>query len=97
MNIKKEEGRHMTYLPGFDNIWSTYFRERWTQAELVAYLSLAYLDIGVYSFSILLSLRNIWVILVKQKQYKNTSLLAFYVFSFVALILRLGNLIFMWT
>ena len=57
----------MPYLPGFDNIWSAYFRERWTQAETIAYLSVVYFDIGVYSFSILLALRNTWVILVKQK------------------------------
>ena len=53
-----------------------------------------YLVVGVYAFLILLALVNIWQILIKQKKYKTLPLLFFYIYSFVAITLRVICLIF---
>ena len=43
---------------------------------------------AMYGLLVLLALRNIWVILVRQHEYKNIPILAFYAFSLVAISLR---------
>ena len=52
---------------------------------------------ATYGFLVVLALRNIWVILVKLKEYKNLPILAFYVFALLAVSLRLANITLMWT
>ena len=69
----------------------------WTHDELIVFLSLTYLVIFTYLILVVLALRNILVILLKQKEYKNLPILMFYVFALIALSLRLTNLIWYWT
>ena len=69
----------------------------WTQTQKVAFLTPYYLLIGVYSALFALASRNIWVILVKQKEYKNLPIAMFYAFALIAIVLRLIWLIWSWT
>ena len=56
-----------------------------------------YFLIGVYGFLVLLALRNIWVVVIKQRERKNLPILMFYVFSLIAVALRLVYLIWFWS
>ena len=60
-------------------------------------MSVSYVDIAVYGFLLLLALRNIWVIVVRQKEYKNLPILMFYAFSLIAIGLRLFDILWYWT
>ena len=51
----------------------------------------------VYGFLLVLVMRNIWAILVKQREYKNLPILAFYTYALIAVTLRLVNELFYWT
>ena len=64
---------------------------------MVAYLILDYLLIGIYGTLVLLALRNIWVIILRQKEYKNLPILMFYMFALVAVVLRTIYLTWYWT
>ena len=86
----------MPYLPGWDNPVSRSARFKWTRPQIIAYLSLFYLDIAVYAFLILLALRNVWAILVKQGEYKNLPIVMFYVFALIAIATRIICLFFYW-
>ena len=48
-----------------------------------------YLDIVIYGMVFLLAVRNVWVIVWKQGEYKNDPILMFYIFSIIATILRI--------
>ena len=61
------------------------------------YISLDYLVIGMYCLLLILALVNIWFILVKQKEYKNLPILAFYAFAIIAISLRLVFKVIEWT
>ena len=76
----------MAYLPGLthDEIESW----GWTQAQIISYLSVIYPVIIVYGILTVVALRNIIVIVVKQKEYKNLPILMFYLFALVAVTLR---------
>ena len=69
----------------------------WTRAEKIIVIVINYLIIATYGFLVLLALRNIWVIIVRLKEYKNLPILTFYIFAFLAVSLRMINLIWMWT
>ena len=84
----------MAYLPGFEENISYY---NWSREQKIAYIFADYLVIALYGFLVLLALRNIWAILVKQSEYRNLSILAFYVFSLLAVTLRLVFVIWYWT
>ena len=56
-----------------------------------------YFLIGVYGFLVLLALRNIWVVVIKQREHKNLPILMFYVFALIAVALRLVYLIWFWS
>ena len=58
---------------------------------------MVYLDIAEYGLLLLLALRNAWAILVKQGEYKNIPILMFYVFSLLAIFIRLVVLIWDYT
>ena len=60
----------------------------WTSAQKITYVTIDYLAIATYGFLVLLALCNIWVILIRQKEYKNLPILAFYVFTLLAVTLR---------
>ena len=51
--------------------------------------------VAVYSFLIVLALVNIWQILIKQGKYKTLPLLFFYIYSIIAIALRLICLVWM--
>ena len=53
--------------------------------------------IATYILLVVLALRNIWSILIKQREYKNLPILAFYVFTLLAVSLRTIFLIGQWT
>ena len=55
-----------------------------------------YLLIATYLVLIMLALRNIWVILVKQKEYKNLPILTFYVYALMAVTIRPIVIIWQW-
>ena len=63
---------------------------------MITYIVADYLLIGTYVVLVLIALRNIWVILVKQKEYKNEPILMFYCFSIISLTLRPIVIIFWW-
>ena len=56
-----------------------------------------YLDIAMYVLLIVLALRNIAVILVKQKEYQNPAILAFYSYTLIAVSIRPICIILNWT
>ena len=85
----------MKYLPGV-------FEEQvrswgWSQPQIIAYCALNYLNIVIYCLLILLALHNIWVIILKQKEYKNLPIFAFYAYTLIAISLRPIFLIWVWT
>ena len=51
----------------------------------------------MYGLLIILAARNIWVILVKQSEYRNLPLLAFYAFGMVAITFREITIVGYWT
>ena len=56
-----------------------------------------YILIGLYTFLLVLVIVNIWTILIKQRRYKTLPLLAFYIFAFSTISLRLLYTIFCWS
>ena len=56
-----------------------------------------YLTIALYGTLVLLALRNIWVIILKQQEYKNLPIPMFYTFALIAVTLRPIYLIFYWS
>ena len=64
---------------------------------MIAYLVIYYTLIGLYGILVLLGLRNISIVIVKQKEYKNLPILMFYVFALIATTLRPIALIWWWT
>ena len=85
----------MAFLPELDKEFIASIG--WTQAEFIAYLSLYYPLIAIYILLVALALRNIWSIIVRQREYKNLPILMFYVFALIAVTLRPIFLIFSWT
>ena len=51
----------------------------------------------LYVLLLVLVLRNIWVILYKQQEYKNLPIPIFYGFALIAITLRLIDIIWGWT
>ena len=85
----------MAYLPGFDQEFVNL--RGWSQEETIVFLLVVYLVIGTYIFLICLALRNIWVIIVRQQEYKNTPILMFYLFALIAVTIRPINVIWAYT
>ena len=85
----------MAYLPGFDQEFANL--RGWSQEETIVFLLVVYLVIGTYIFLIGLALRNIWVIIVRQQEYKNTPILMFYLFALIAVTIRPINVIWAYT
>ena len=81
------------YLPGLNE----HTVHRWTQTQLYTYLAVTYLDILIFGLLVLLALRNTWVIVLRQKEYKNLPILIFYAFALIMTTLRLIFLIWYWT
>ena len=73
-------------LPGLDTDATEY---NWSQSELIFLAVEHYLLIALYASANILMYINIWNILFKQKRYKTLPLLFFYIFTFIALTLRL--------
>ena len=63
-------------------------------AKVVIFAVEHYLLIGLYAFLLVLVVLNIWIILIRQRRYKTLPLLAFYVYSFFAILFRLIYIIF---
>ena len=85
----------MKFLPGhFEEFTDS---TNWSQAQKITYLSLDYLLMAMYAMLILLVVRNIWAILMRQGEYKNIPILAFYVFALLAVSIRLLFIIGEWT
>ena len=81
----------MAYLPGFDQEFVDL--RGWSQEEKIVFLLVVYLVIGTYIFLVGFALRNIWVIIVRQQEYKNTPILMFYLFALIAVTIRPINVI----
>ena len=75
------------YLPGFKQKYVE--KLGWSRAELVSYLFLDYTVIALYALLLALAFRNVWFILVKQREYRNLPILMFYIFALIAMTLRL--------
>ena len=60
---------------------------------MIIYAVEHYILIGLYTFLLVLGLLNFWNVIIKQKKYKSLPLLAFYIFAFIAISLRLIILI----
>ena len=74
----------MAILPGFDENVKPYM----TKAQYDVYLSFHWLLIFFYASLTALVVFNIWQILVKQGRWRTFPLLAFYIFVFIAVVLR---------
>ena len=85
----------MAFLPGEFQDYVNHYD--WTQAEIVTYITAFYLETAMYCILVVLALRNIWVILVKLREYKNLPILAFYISALVTISLRLFYLLGYWT
>ena len=55
-----------------------------------------YMVIITYGFLVILCLRNVWVILIRQKEYQNLPILTFYAFAIIAVTLRPIYIIWYW-
>ena len=84
----------MAFLPGFEENVSYL---DWSRSEIVIFITTSYIVIATYVFLIMLALRNIFVILIKQKEYKNLPILAFYCYTILAVTLRPIYLFWCWT
>ena len=84
----------MAFLPGIDAYAD---KHNWDRTKKISYISLDYLLIGLYAMLVLLALRNIWIIIVKQKEYRNLPILMFYAFALIAVTLRVVYLVWQWT
>ena len=62
--------------------------KEWTDTQRRAYVSIHWLLIIFYAVLILITLANIWQILIKQERWKTLPLLVFYIFVFIAVLLR---------
>ena len=51
----------------------------------------------MYTMLVVLVLRNIWAIIIRQKEYKNLPILAFYMFALIAVSIRLFFIFGDWT
>ena len=80
----------MAILPGYAEL-----QEETSLAQANLLVVENYLLIGVYAFIILLALTNIWKILIRQKKYKTLPLSFFYLFTFIAVTLRIICVIWM--
>ena len=76
----------MVFPPGLDNFIKD---SGWSHSHVIAFVSTIYILIGIYIILVVLALRNIWVIVYKLKEYKNLPILMFYLFTIIAVILRL--------
>ena len=76
----------MTFLLPQSDEWASLFG--WSRNQKIALITVNYLVLATYCFLVALTLRNIVVILVKQREYKNLPILAFYFYSLLAVILR---------
>ena len=77
-------------LPNFDS-------SSFTESEVITYAIFSYLLIGLYFALLVLDLVNIRMILIKQKEYKNLPILFFYLFTTIAICLRIPWLIGYWS
>ena len=84
----------MAFLPDFDK---TLNANNWTKTQAIVIVATNYLVIALYSFLVMLALRNIWAILVRQREYKNLPILSFYIYALLAVSLRLVYIIWRWT
>ena len=85
----------MPFLPGYFEKDAN--ENGWSQSQKITYISLEYLVASMYVALIVLNLRNVYAILIKQKEYKKLPIFAFYAFALIALTLRLSFIIGYWT
>ena len=67
----------MNILPGFESS----FTSNMSSTQVISYAVEHYLLIGLYVFLFVLVNLNVWIIIIRQNRYKNSPLLAFYVFA----------------
>ena len=82
----------VSILPGLSRESSEF-----TLTQFTIYAVEHYFLIGLYAFAFVLTIVNIWIILIKQKRYKTMPLSAFYIFSFITILLTLINIIIFWS
>lgn len=73
----------MAILPGFDDI-----KPYLSVTQFRVYVSVHWLLILFYGVLIVITVANIWQILVKQKRWKQLPMLFFYIFVFIGVVLR---------
>ena len=84
----------MGYLLGFEE-WADYWQ--WNREQRIVFILVIYIDILIYALIMVLILRNTWVVIIKQRVYKNLPILMFYIFAFIAVSIRLIDIIGYWT
>ena len=84
----------MAPLPGLDEDWLRTLG--WTQSQLIIYILTDYFVIAIYTLLSILALRNVLMIILRQREYKNLPILVFYAFALIAINLRLVFLLFYW-
>ena len=81
----------VSILPNFDEE-----NNNFSSAQVWIYAVERYILIGLYTFLLVLTIVNIWSILIKQGKYKTWLLLAFYIYAFVNITFRVIWLIMEW-
>lgn len=85
----------MAFLPGdFQEKVNEY---GWTREQKIAYLSADYLIFSLYILLVVLALHNMWVIVMKEKEYKNLPILMFYLYALIAIAIRPIYIVWKWT
>ena len=84
----------MAFLPGSFSGYVDYYE--WTHGQAIALMTADYMVIITYGFLVILCLRNVWVILIRQKEYQNLPILTFYAFAIIAVTLRPIYIIWYW-
>ena len=69
----------------------------WSRGKRITYIASVYLVTTLYLMLVILAVRNIWAVLIRQKKYKNLPILAFYFFTMIAVTLRPIYMIGFWT
>ena len=80
----------MNILPGFSTSEEV---SMMSSGQVITYAVEHYILIGLYIFLLFLVMMNFWNIIIQQQKYKSLPLLAFYIFAFIAIFLRLNVLI----
>ena len=66
-------------------------KDEMSRTQYIMVIIVYYISILIYVAAFFLTILNIWQILIKQEKWKTMPLLVFYIYSFMAISIRLVN------